>query len=618
MQVIESSISAVLRERANLAPTAVAFTFINYDQDSAGVVDALTWSEVYRRALGVAQELQRCGPAGSRAVVLTPQGLDYVVAFLGALQAGFIAIPLSLLDVFTNEEHVRSVLRDSSPSAILTTSAIVGSAAAFAEPQDGRSAPSVVEVDLLDAVSSATLPATDHSATAYLQYTSGSTRQPTGVRVSHRNLQANFEQVMANYFDDNGNVAPPDTTVVSWVPLSHNMGLFIGVCAPVLSGLHTVLMSPVAFLQRPARWVQLLASHSKSFSPAPNFALDLAAQMTSDEDMAGLDLGDARAIIAGGERIQPASVRGFNTRFARFNLRDTVIRPSYGLAEATVYVSTRETGHAAQAVSFDPTELAAGRAQRSRTGSGTTLFSYGVPREPVIRIVDPDTRTECAAGAVGEIWVHGDNVAEGYWQKPEETEQTFGARLVAASAGTPEGPWLRTGDLGAISDGELFIMGRIKDVVIIYGRNHYPDDIEATIQQITGGRVAAISVQDHRAEKLVAIIEFEVPDPSPEDALDAVKREVTSALSEEHGLGAADIVLVSPGSIPCTSSGRCADRLAPSATAETSSPGSARPTSSAPHPRPSASPCLASPAADTGSSAGRRIVRTSGHRPTSE
>ena len=370
---------------------------------------------------------------------------------------------------------------------------------------------------------------------------------------------------MANYFDDNGNVAPPDTTVVSWVPLSHNMGLFIGVCAPILSGLHTVLMSPVAFLQRPARWVQLLASHSKSFSPAPNFALDLAAQMTSDEDMAGLDLGDARAIIAGGERIQPASVRGFNKRFARFNLRDTVIRPSYGLAEATVYVSTRETGHAARAVSFDPTELAAGRAQRSRTGSGTTLFSYGVPREPVIRIVDPDTRTECAAGAVGEIWVHGDNVAEGYWQKPEETEQTFGARLVAASAGTPEGPWLRTGDLGAISDGELFIMGRIKDVVIIYGRNHYPDDIEATIQQITGGRVAAISVQDRRAEKLVAIIEFEVPDPSPEDALDAVKREVTSALSEEHGLGTADIVLVSPGSIPCTSSGKvrrsaCAER----------------------------------------------------------
>jgi acyl-CoA synthetase (AMP-forming)/AMP-acid ligase II len=183
----------------------------------------------------------------------------------------------------------------------------------------------------------------------------------------------------------------------------------------------------------------------------------------------------------------------------------------------------------------------------------------------VIRIVDPDTRTECIAGTVGEIWVHGDNVAEGYWHKPPRTEQTFGARLAAPSAGTPEGPWLRTGDLGAISDGELYIMGRIKDVVIICGRNHYPDDIEATIQQITGGRVAAISVQDDRAEMLAAIIEFEVSNPSSEDALETVKREVTSALSNAHGLGAADLVLVTPGSIPCTSSGKvrrsaCAER----------------------------------------------------------
>jgi fatty acid CoA ligase FadD28 len=466
--------------------------------------------------------------------------------------------------VFTNEEHVRSVLRDSSPSAILTTSSVIGSVAAFAQPQDGRSAPSIIEVDALDAVSSANLDATGHPGTAYLQYTSGSTRQPTGVQVSHRNLQANFEQVMANYFDDNGNVAPPETTVVSWVPLSHNMGLFIGVCAPILAGLRTVLMSPVSFLQRPARWMQLLASHSQSFSPAPNFALDLAVQMTSDDDMAGLDLGDTRAIIAGGERIQPAAVRRFNERFARFNLRDTVIRPSYGLAEATVYVATRESGHPAEVVRFDPSELATGRAQRCQTSGATALFSYGVPREPMIRIVDPDTRTECTAGTVGEIWVHGDNVAEGYWQKPQETEQTFRARLAAPSGGTPEGPWLRTGDLGAISDGELFIMGRIKDVVIIYGRNHYPDDIEATIQQITGGRVAAISVQDDRAEKLIAIIEFEMPDP-PEDALETVKREVTSALANAHGLGAADLVLVSPGSIPCTTSGKvrrsaCAER----------------------------------------------------------
>ena len=556
MPVIESSLSSVLRERALLAPSATAFTFVNYDLDPAGVAESLSWSQVYRRALGVAQELQQCGPAGSRALVLAPQGLDYVVAFLGALQAGFTSIPLSLIDVFTNDEHVRSVVRDSSPSALLTTSSIAGTIAPFAQQQNGDTAPSIIEVDGVGPVSSANIPATDHSATAYLQYTSGSTRAPAGVQVSHRNLQTNFEQVLANYFDDNGNVAPPHTTVVSWVPLSHNMGLFIGVCAPILAGLRTVLTSPMSFLQKPARWIQLMASNTHAFSPAPNFALDLAVQSTSDEDMAGLDLGDVRAIIAGGERIQPATLRRFNDRFAAFNLRDTVVRPSYGLAEATVYVATRETGHRAEVVGFDPDELSAGRAQRHQNASATRLVSYGVPREPIVRIVDPDSRTECPAGTVGEIWVHGDNVAQGYWEKPEETARTFGAVLVDPSAGTPVGPWLRTGDLGAISDGELFIMGRIKDVLIIYGRNHYPDDIEATIQQITGGRVAAISVQDDRVEKLVAVIEFETQDPSAQEALESLKSEVTSALSKTHGLGAADLVLVSTGSIPSTTSGK--------------------------------------------------------------
>ena len=560
MPVIESTLSSVLRECAHLAPDATAFTYVDYDRDPAGAAKNLTWSQVYRGALHVAQELQHCGPPGSRALVLAPQGLDYVTAFLGALQAGFIAIPLSLLDVVANEQHVRSVLRDSSPSAILTTSAVAGTIAGYAQPQDDHSAPSIVEVDVLDLESPTEFKAESQwwPSTAYLQYTSGSTRRPAGAEVSYRNLRANFKQVMANYFDAYGNVAPPDTTVVSWVPLSHNMGLFIGVCAPILAGLHTVLMSPVSFLQRPARWMQLLASHSRSFSPAPNFAFELAVSATSDDDMAGLDLGNVLAIIAGGERIHPATLTRFSKKFARFNLRDNVIRPSYGLAEATVYVATRGTGHPPKIVGFEPEELSAGRAQRRADTGGTALISYGVPLSPMVLIVDPETRTECPAGTTGEIWVHGDNVAIGYWRQPEETERTFGARLVSCSPGTPDGPWLRTGDLGFISDGELFIVGRIKDVLIVYGRNHYPDDIEATIQRITGGRVATISVPGDRTEKLVAIIELE-PGDSHQDAMDrlrAVKNEVTSALSTSHGLAVADLVLVQPGSIPTTTSGK--------------------------------------------------------------
>jgi fatty acid CoA ligase FadD28 len=555
MPVIEPFIPALLRERAHLAPNATAFTFLDYDRDPDGVAESLSWSQVHRRVLHVAEALWQCGPTGSRALILAPQGLHYVTGFLGALQAGFIAIPLSLLDVMAHEEHVRSVLRDASPSAILTTSAVAGMVAGYAEPQDGHSAPSVIEVDLLGLDSPTDFDATSEAwpSTAYLQYTSGSTRRPAGVEVSHHNLQANFEQVMANYWDDHGNVAPPETTVVSWVPLSHNMGLFIGVCAPILAGLRTVFMSPLSFLQRPARWMQLLATNSQSFSPAPNFALELAVRTTSDDDMAGLDLGDVRAIIAGGERIHPATLRRFSERFARFHLRNTVVRPSYGLAEATVYVATRQTGHPPAIVRFEPEKLSAGHAQRCTGGAGPALVSYGVPSEPMVRIVDPETRAECPAGTVGEIWVHGDNVAAGYWRKPQETERTFGASLVSPSAGTPERPWLRTGDLGAISEGELFIMGRIKDVLIIYGRNHYPDDIEATIGQITGGRVAAISVVRDRTEQLVVIVELE---KQGESDYAAVKNAVTSALSATHGLSVADLVLVAPGSIPSTTSGK--------------------------------------------------------------
>jgi fatty acid CoA ligase FadD28 len=559
--MIESSIPAVLRERASLQPNDTAFTFIDYKQDWAGVAESLTWRRVYRRALNVAQELRLCGSTGDRAVILAPQGLDYIAAFLGALQAGLIAVPLSVPQVGAHDERVNSVLRDTSPSVILTTSSVVGNVTEYAQPQCGESAPSVIEVDLLDLDSRGASAAggDNRSGSAYLQYTSGSTRQPTGVMVSYGNLAANFEQVMSVYFADYGKVAPPDTTIVSWLPFYHDMGLFMGMCAPILAGLHTVLMSPMSFLERPARWMQLAASNCRAFTSGPNFAFELAVRRTSDEDMAGLDLGDVFVIGNGSERIHAATMKRFTDRFARFNLRDTVIRPSYGLAEATVYVATRQPGDPPEIVHFKSEELSAGDAERCGSGAGTPLVSYGVPQSPTVRIVDPETRTERPAGKVGEIWVHGDNVAMGYWRKPEETERTFGARLVAPSAGTPDEPWLRTGDLGFISDGELFIVGRIKDLLIVYGRNHYPDDIEATIQEITGGRVAAISVADDHMEKLVAIVELKKRDDSDEDAMDKlhiVKREVTSAISTSHGLSVADLVLVSPGSIPITTSGK--------------------------------------------------------------
>lgn len=561
MQVIETSVTAVLCERASLQPNDTAFTFIDYEQDWNGVAESLTWSQLYRRTMNVARELNHCGSTGDRALILAPQGLHYIVAFLGALEAGQIAVPLSVPLGGVSDERVGSVMRDASPSVILTTSPVAGTVAEYVKSQSDASAASVVEVDLLDldAPTGSGARCENHPSTAYLQYTSGSTRQPAGVMMSHRNLFANFEQLTSDYFADYGKLPPPDTTIVSWLPFYHDMGLYLGICGPILTGIRAVLTSPVAFLQRPARWMQLLANNSRAYSAAPNFAFELAARKTSDDDMAGLDLSDVLVIATGSERVHPVTLRRFTQRFARFNLRDAVIRPSYGLAEATVYVATRAAAQLPVIVRFDSEKLTAGKAERCESGGGTPLVSYGMPRSPMIRIVDLETRIECPAGTVGEIWVHGDNVAMGYWRKPHETETTFGGRFVAPSAGTPEGPWLRTGDSGFFFDDELFIIGRIKDLLIVYGRNHSPDDVEATIQEITGGRCAAIAVPNSHTEKLVVIIEVKKRGESHEevaDKLTAIKREVTSAISNSHGLSIADLVLVLPGSIPITTSGK--------------------------------------------------------------
>jgi long chain fatty acid CoA FadD26 len=266
--------------------------------------------------------------------------------------------------------------------------------------------------------------------------------------------------------------------------------------------------------------------------------------------------------------VHAATVRRFTERFAPYHFPATALRPSYGLAEAMVYVAS-SAGRPWSAARFDYEKLSVGHAQRcGREQAGSDLVSHGTPRACTMRIVDPQTRVENPAGRVGEIWVYGDNVAAGYWRNPELTEHTFGARLADPSSGTPPGPWLRTGDLGVMSDGDLFIIGRIKDVLIVDGRNHYPDDIEATVQEITGGRVAAISVSTDNGEQLAAVVEIKKrgnTDAEITDRLRDVKREVTSAISKSHGLRLADLVLVDPGSIPITTSGKvrrstCAER----------------------------------------------------------
>jgi long chain fatty acid CoA FadD26 len=560
MPVSHSSIHGVLAERARQSPDAPAYTFIDYELDPAGYAETLTWSQVYGRAQVVAAEIAGLGSPGDRVAIIAPQGLEYVVGFFAALEAGYIAVPLPVPEFGAHDERASGAVKDSAPVAILTTTAVVDTVVSCVRTLPGAP-PAVVEMDALDldappvprpAVSSRT-------KIAVLQYTSGSTRSPASVVVTHKNIFANIEQVVADYFEAEGKFAPPDTTLVSWLPIYHDMGLLLGITGAVTIGLHSVLMSPMAFLQKPARWVQQLASHPRTFTAVPNFAFELAARRTSDADMAGLDLGHVHTVLSGSERVHAATIRRFLGRFAQFNFPASALKPSYGLAEAMVYVSSSGPERPPTVARFDYEKLSAGHAEACANGGGCELVGVGRPRASTIRIVDPDTHVENPAGMIGEIWLHGDNVAAGYWRKPEQSQRTFGGQLVDPTPGTPRGSWLRTGDLGVIYDGELFVIGRIKDLLIVDGRNHYPDDIEATTQEISGGRVAAISVPDDRTERLVVIAEMKNRGNSEEEMLQklrTVRQEVTSAISKSHGVRVADLVLVPAGSIPITTSGK--------------------------------------------------------------
>jgi acyl-CoA synthetase (AMP-forming)/AMP-acid ligase II len=556
----DMSIPALLREQATMQGDATAYTFMDGAVLGTGHPERLTWAQVYRRALVVAEELRRCGSTGDRAAILAPQGLDYIVAFFGALQAGFIAVPLSVPQFGVQDHRVAAALEDSAPAVLLTTTSAVADVNKYVNAPGGRPAPDVIEVDILNTDVTRTLDTTDYSrpGPAYLQYTSGSTRTPAGVIVSHHNVTHNAQQILDGYFNSSNGI--PNGMAVSWLPFYHDFGLMLGVFAPLVFECSAVLTSPLAFLSKPRSWMQLMASHPGAFSGGPNFAFELAARRVADEDMAGLDLSDVVALISGAERIQYATIKRFTERFARFGLKDDVVRPGYGLAEATVHVATPQLGRPVKTARFDLEKLSAGVAQPcvDRREGTTELISYGAPLISVIRIVDPETGVEHAEGGVGEIWVRGDNIALGYWNKPEQTARTFRARINEPNEGTPAGPWLRTGDLGVMSGGELFVIGRLKDLLIVDGSNHYPDDIEATIQEITGGRAAAIAVEDDTSENLVVIIELKAHGSADENAqrLNSVKHEVATAIWKWHNLRVGDLVLVSPGSIPITTSGK--------------------------------------------------------------
>jgi acyl-CoA synthetase (AMP-forming)/AMP-acid ligase II len=505
-------------------------------QDHAAAADhTVTWAEFAARVRVVAGELRRIAEPGDRAAVLTGQDLNYPLAFFAALAAGLVAVPLTAPSSRARRERLDGVLADCGARVWLTSSA------AAAKVRETGPHEHLVVVDEVSGPGADPLPVAPESP-AYLQYTSGSTREPAGAVIPHRAIVAACWQGGRAYAVDER------TTCAGWIPFFHDMGLIQLLCLPVFAGARSVFMAPAEFVHRPERWLRQLAGHPEVFTAAPNFAYDLAADAAA---AAGddLDLSGVRVALNGSEPVRPRTVERFQEVFGPRGFRRTAHRPSYGLAEATVYVASAGPEGPRGAV-FDRDALAQGRAVE--VTQGQELVSVGRPVGQRVRVVR-DGRAQ-PDGAVGEIWVHGANVAAGYWGRGDAT--AFGAVLDGL------GGWLRTGDLGVVHRGDLYVTGRIKDLVVVDGRNFHPQDIEAAAGEahpaVRRDRVAAFGVSGAHGEGAVVVAEW-ARDADVDDALaKEVTRAVLRAVSREHDLTLRSVRLVPSGGLPRTSSGKVA------------------------------------------------------------
>lgn len=553
-------------------------------QGTGGPVD-YTRNQVNTRIKAVAARLQQVAQPGQRVALLMGNAPEYLFGFLGTLYAGMIPVPLYDPREPGHDAHLRAVFHDSNPGIVLTNKVSAPAVRAYFADLPGTERPRIVAIDALpDAVAASwTNPLDKPEAQeylkqqqvapldlpAFLQYTSGSTRTPAGVMLTHRSVLTNTLQIFAA-----GHLKMP-MRLVLWIPLHHDMGIILATFALIL-GFETELMGPRDFIQQPSRWVEQLSKRGPEddlavYTAAPNFALDLAVRYGNpgeDTDLSGVD-----GVVLGSEPITKRSLTAFYEAFAPHGLRRSSLRPSYGLAEASLLVTTPQTEERPVVAYFDREALTQGRAEKVEADhpAAVALLSNGQVVSPQrLAVVDPETRREVPDGTVGELWNHGANLAAGYLNRPEETRDTFANTLAgrlergSRAEGAPDEGWLATGDLGAIIDGEVYITGRLKDLIVIAGRNHYPQDIEYTVshatEQVEPTAIAAFSVPGEDVERLVILAE-RAEEAAPEADAEAAEA-IRAAVSAAHGVTPKEVQIMEAGSIARTSSAKIARRVA--------------------------------------------------------
>ncbi|MUL35995.1 fatty acyl-AMP ligase [Gloeocapsopsis dulcis] len=545
------SLVDLLEYRARKHPNQNACTFL---QDGETEVGRLTYKDLDQQARAIAAKLQNLDTIGSRALLLYPPGLEFIAAFLGCLYAGIVAVPAYPPRRNQNLSRLQAIVTDAQATLALTKASLISNLeSSFVKEMEltklrWLATDSIATNDLAGAWQK---PQVTNNTLAFLQYTSGSTGTPKGVMVSHGNLLHNSALIHKCF------AHTPNSQGVIWLPPYHDMGLIGGVLQPLFSGSSVTLMSPVDFLQRPYRWLQAISRYQATTSGGPNFAYDLCVRKIKPEQMADLDLSSWDVAFTGAEPVRAETLEQFAAKFAACGFRKEAFLPCYGLAEATLIVSGTQKTALPIIHRVSGTELEQNRVVASAGEEGTrAIVSCGQSwLNQEIAIVDPDSLTLCPANTVGEIWVSSLSIAQGYWNRPEETEQTFHAYLADRSAG----PFLRTGDLGFLHNDELFITGRIKDLIIIRGQNHYPQDIELTVDKshpaLQPGCGAAFAVEVNGSERLVIIQEVKRSYLRKLNMKEIVEN-IRQAVAEQHGIQVYAAVIVKTGSIPKTSSGK--------------------------------------------------------------
>lgn len=545
----------VLRWRAEANPDFPLYTYL-MDGETQAV--QLTLGQLDQAARTIAATLQTMTKKGDRALLLYPTGLEFVAAFFGCLYAGVLAVPVAPPRHNRPEQRLRNIVQDAEPAVVLTTSEMLkkredGAAPAYEFPVKRWLATDTLPRHLANHWQEPRLSRDD---LAFLQYTSGSTGQPKGVMVSQGNLLHNEQAIREAFGHDES------TIVAGWLPFFHDMGLVGNLLQPLYIGRPVVLMSPLDFLQKPIRWLQMITRYQATTSGGPNFAYDLCVQKTTSEQRAGLDLSSWTLAFNGAEPIRAATLQTFARHFAPFGFRLEALYPCYGMAEATLLITGAEktSPPKLQPVLASLLEQHRARLTSPDVDDARTLVGCGqISAEVDIRIVDPEHNAAVDAGRVGEIWVAGPSVAHGYWRQPEATRATFQATLAAPPGLLGEGPFLRTGDLGFIANNELYITGRCKDLIIIRGRNYYPHDIEATVAAshaaLRAGGGAAFTTELAGAERLVVVQEVERTHLRQLD-MTAIVRAIRTAVARDHDLQVQAIYLLRPMTIPKTSSGK--------------------------------------------------------------